>query len=855
MAPEPKTRSWMLKLTAGVIACSIVLSWVVGWTAVRAAEQTKTLAQVSETKQAPPAPVAIPASEIIPRAEQTLRTLQETRFQIAADSEAVLNSIQRDIAAFAEKSDRRWQDETEMITKLRSLQRLNDVLRGWSLEQSQLDGWDRALSRRSQILVTQENDIGQIFETWQATRTAGKQRALPKIALQKVAEVLRETDAVRVLIRDDMAKLLNLQNQLANRREILAKIRNDIDKAREESGRSLFVLDSLPLWEALFRTEARDVVIMQTLQSSQRFVEDLQEFSQKYGDRMVWHTVCFLALVVLLHFLRRGLTTEAAERLGDSAAIFFLDRPLATSFLLALLVLPLFYPGATAAVLRIATLPTVIPIISLLPGLLPKIFRRWAYMLLVMYVLDFLRYLMPADWFLTRMLLLMIATGGCVGLGVFLRSRAAELSILGSRGRLVLLAVRLGLFLFAVSSVSNLVGNMTLAEILISTSVRTTYAAALIFAGAQLLLTLTVVGLQSQPARWLRSVRNHGELIALRCRALIRIVAIIFWAGVSLNIVGVLGDFSAAGASFLQLRWKVGAAEISIQDVAVFFAVLLGAVIFSRMLRFALTEEILPRSRLPRGVPGAVDVLSRYGILLLGFFIALAAAGVDLSKVTLLVSALGVGIGFGLQNVVNNFVSGLILVFEHPVQVGDFVEVGTIFGEVRKIGFRASVLRTPDGAEVIIPNGELVGTKFTNWSLTDRLRRINISVGVAYGTDPNRVIDILLGIARKHPAVLAEPAPLAVFDRFGDSALRFSLLCWSFVDNFFVAQSELTIAINNAFKEAGIQIPFPQQDVHVHWPDGPGGATDPTKELKRESQNKSDENRAFVSATESLARK
>jgi potassium efflux system protein len=136
---------------------------------------------------------------------------------------------------------------------------------------------------------------------------------------------------------------------------------------------------------------------------------------------------------------------------------------------------------------------------------------------------------------------------------------------------------------------------------------------------------------------------------------------------------------------------------------------------------------------------------------------------------------------------VNNFVSGLILVFEHPVQVGDFVEVGTIFGEVRKIGFRASVLRTPDGADVIVPNSELIGSKVINWSLFDRLRRINISVGVAYGTDPNRVLDILLGIARKHPAVLAEPAPLAVFDRFGDSALflrcfaglssiRFSLL-------------------------------------------------------------------------------
>jgi small-conductance mechanosensitive channel len=324
----------------------------------------------------------------------------------------------------------------------------------------------------------------------------------------------------------------------------------------------------------------------------------------------------------------------------------------------------------------------------------------------------------------------------------------------------------------------------------------------------------------------LRSVRRHGEWITLRCRALIRFVAIIFWVVICLNLIGVLGDISAAAADFLQLRWKLGAAEISIGNVAVFIAVIVSFLIFSRLLRFVLTEEVLPRIPLPRGVPGAVDVLSRYGVLLLGFFIALAAAGVDLSKVTLLVSALGVGIGFGLQNVVNNFVSGLILVFEHPVQVGDIVEVGNTSGEVRKIGFRASVLRTADGAEVIIPNGEMVGNRFSNWSLSDRLRRITIPVTVAYGTDPNRVIEILLAVARKNPAVLADPAPLAVFDRFGESALNFTLLCWSFVDNFFLARSELTIAVNNAFKEAGINIPFPQQDVHVHWSDGQGAISE-----------------------------
>ena len=314
--PEHKWRSRLLKLPGCLGGWSIVLLCLFGSTMGRAAEPPKTPTPTSETKQAPPAPVAIPASEVIPRGEQTLRSLQETRFQIAAESDAALNSLQKDIADFAEKSDRRWQAEVETIKRLRSLQRLNDVLRAWSLEQSQLDGWDRALSRRSQVLVNQENDISQIFDTWQATRAAGKEQGFPKLALQKVAEVLREADAVRGLIRDNMAKLLNLQSQLANRRDFLGKIRNDINKARDETGRQLLVLDSLPLWEALFHSEARDVVVLQAVQSSQRFVEDLQAFIQKYGDRILWHVVVFLAMGVSIYYLRRGLTSEAVERLG-----------------------------------------------------------------------------------------------------------------------------------------------------------------------------------------------------------------------------------------------------------------------------------------------------------------------------------------------------------------------------------------------------------------------------------------------------------------------------------------------------------------------------------------------------------
>jgi small-conductance mechanosensitive channel len=764
--------------------------------------------------------------------------------------------MQKEISAFAEKSDRRWQNDAgAALGQVKSLQRLNDLLREWGLEQSQLDAWDRRLFGQSQILVAQEKEVARIVETWQATRAAGKQQALPKVALSKIDEVLREADAVHNLIRDGMAKLLDLQNQLANRRDILKRIHDDLERAREESSRDLFVLDSLPLWEAVSRFQAQDVNMAEAVQSARRLIDDWHEFRGDYGDRILWHVLLFLSMIVLFHVLRRGTTPEAVERLGGSSASFLLGRPSEMSFLLALVAMPLIYPEAPARILRIAIFPSVIPLIRLLPRLLPRMFRSWVYVLAALYILDFLRNLLPHDWLLTRVLLLVISTGGCAAFGFFSHTQGAELSASGFRERLTLLAVRVALFLFAASVLSNLAGNLTLAEFLVATPVRITYAAALIYAGAQLLLTLTAVALQSRSARRLRSVRVETELFASRCRTFIRIAALVFWAVVTLNMIGVLSDVWAAGAALLQWRWKLGAAEISVQDLAVFFTVCLGAFIFSRMLRFVLTEEVFPRIRLPRGVPGAVDVLSRYGIMLLGFFIALAAAGVDLSKITLLISALGVGIGFGLQPVVNNFVSGLILVFEHPVQAGDFVEVGPIFGQVRKIGFRASVLRTPDGADVIIPNGELVGAKFVNWSLSDRLRRINISVGAAYGTDPDRVISILLEIARKHPAVLAEPAPLAVFDRFGDSALNFTLFCWSYVDNFFIIRSELTIAINNAFKEAGIQIPLPQQDVHVHW-SGEGGTTaGPVEASTDADQTQSGEARRLVSAKTALAQK
>src|SRR5262244_456728 len=174
-----------------------------------------------------------------------------------------------------------------------------------------------------------------------------------------------------------------------------------------------------------------------------------------------------------------------------------------------------------------------------------------------------------------------------------------------------------------------------------------------------------------------------------------------------------------------------------------------------------------------RGISYAISSLLNYVILTLGFLLALGAIGLDLTKVTILAGAFGVGIGFGLQTIVNNFVSGLLVLFERRIEVGDAVKVGDVEGRVQQLGMRACTVRTWEGAEVIVPNATLIADKVTNWTLSDRRRRIDVPIGVAYGTAPDKVIELLLGVARANPQVLSDPSPVALFRGFGESALRF----------------------------------------------------------------------------------
>jgi small-conductance mechanosensitive channel len=212
--------------------------------------------------------------------------------------------------------------------------------------------------------------------------------------------------------------------------------------------------------------------------------------------------------------------------------------------------------------------------------------------------------------------------------------------------------------------------------------------------------------------------------------------------------------------------------------------------------------------------------------------------------VTVLAGALGVGIGFGLQSIVNNFVSGLILLFERPIHVGDSIEFGDLAGEVRRIGMRTSTVHTWRGADIIVPNSLLTSEKVTNWTLSDRLRRIDLPVGVNYGARPSEVIRILESVSAAHPDVLKHPSPQGLFVGYGDSSINFELRSWT--DQFADwprIRSELAMAVYDAVFSAGMTFPFPQRDVHVLQDSGPGRNSAPDEGISSASveEKKSDD--------------
>jgi len=278
----------------------------------------------------------------------------------------------------------------------------------------------------------------------------------------------------------------------------------------------------------------------------------------------------------------------------------------------------------------------------------------------------------------------------------------------------------------------------------------------------------------------------------------------------------VLGIKISTEFAWLNKGITIGKAKITILNVCyvIIFLLLIGYI--SKIIRKALQDEVLPRTRLDIGARASLVNVVVYSLWVLAIYTGINILGIDLSSLAFMAGALGIGIGFGLQNIVNNFISGIILLFDPSIQVGDMVQIGEDWGTVNRINIRTTIVQTFDNAALIIPNSQMLSNRVTNWSYKDPKVRRQVDVGVAYGSDVQLVRKVLLEIIHDMPDIMDDPAPRVDFSDFADSALIFRIRFWITSPEFWLtAPTELRFRIDEEFKKHGIEIAFPQQDIHI----------------------------------------
>jgi len=338
--------------------------------------------------------------------------------------------------------------------------------------------------------------------------------------------------------------------------------------------------------------------------------------------------------------------------------------------------------------------------------------------------------------------------------------------------------------------------------------------------------------------------KENTEVILRRMMSLVQLL---IWSFIFANILvdwGIYNLPSEAIQGLLALGFTAGSKKITLGLVLAAVAILYGSFLVSWAVQAVFMEEVLSRRQVDLGVRMSMARLVHYVLVLVGFMIALSALGFDLKNITILGGALGIGIGFGLQTVVSNFVCGLILLFERPLKVGDVIELGGQTGMVKKLGLRATVVQTFDQAEVVVPNTDLISNQVTNWTLADRRIRFTIPVGVAYGSDIALVMKTLAEIAKENPRVLKDPAPQVLFSALGASSLDFDFRVWlSDYNDRRRVQSELLVEIDRRCRELKIEIPFPQSDLHLRSVDQSAAASLQTSGIRaRPAASGSNEN-------------
>ncbi len=806
----------LIRFPLGTLVIAFVVSFLFMSAVVAQAAEQKT--QTPQKVPAPQASAAIPIAEVATRATEVSNLLRSLNTLLAPSPH--IETIQKQLPDISRDIALGLSDTRKVLQQLPTLAILQSAQQLWEKRQIEMTHWLNLLSQRTTDLQAALNKLADLQKTWIQTRNAAEASGAPEPILQQIDATITAIEAVRTPMQSQGSAMLDLQSRVSQEVELCGTALAEIGQAQQKAVGGFLKRESFPIWKAelwvLMRNEGwgrvRQIVAGQWV--------DIEQYIHDSSKGMPLHVGLFVLLVILLCVMRRQVHRWATPGKGPDPVTKVFDRPFSAALVITLFVATSPNLPTPVTVRQLFSVLELAPIIRLTQPVVNPLIVVGLYVLGGLFALNTAREAFAGAPFIDQTIILievlagMVVLGWALTLGNLRRSNEHAKTLARLAG--IRVTASLILLIFAACGVTGALGYMRLARLLTTTLIGGSALVLALFAYVRVIVGVVAFALRVWPFRLLQMVQHHRELLERRTYRVFIWLAIVAWLMRVLDYVGLFEPSLSLGKAILAAKLERGAISISVEDILAFFLTVWVAYLLSAFIRFVLQEDVYPRMRIAPGLSYAISSLLRYVFIALGFVVGLGVLGVNLSKVTVLAGAFGVGIGFGLQSIVNNFVSGLILLFERPVHVGDTVEIGNLLGEVRRIGIRSSIVRTWQGSDIIVPNSQLVTEQVTNWTLSDQLRRIDLPVGVNYSSEPKKVIEVMETVARAHPKVLQHPPPQCLFVGYGDSSINFELRAWTDqFEKWVQTRSELAVALYDAVHAAGMSFPFPQREVRL----------------------------------------
>lgn len=722
-----------------------------------------------------------------------------------------LSNLSKQEEALAEASEQ-FKKVTEEIKSLGSpddwyVDRLVHYINQFTQARQSLDGMQQKLASRQQEVEKIREQARKDKEFWNAWGAELKRQDIkvPQKTLTQVKKLLGQLD---VSLKKTTAQLLQLQEKVGTFYRKVSATGDDLSQSLDKLRKATFRKNAYSFGSTKFYGQFTPDLRVQ----AKAGLTAALTFDKSYLKENGW----LLGLMVAAFLLVAGLLRHYQSTLQDADEWHFILRsPWAAASFFAIIVFWVWFPAPPPLFRFIFIALSAISATTLAISLLENRRQVWVLSLAAAVIIltsTFRLIALPQPLF--RLYIALLAV---IFIPLLIQQVLQSKKLRSDReGRFFRTLMRLTVVVLAVSLIGQIAGYMNFSAWLIQASFET----GMVFLFAKMAVMLMSGGIDLGNGLLVQSGQpffiEFGTELAVRLKRLLQFLIYGFSLFYLLPVWRLFANMTESWNYFSQLTIQFGTFNLSIQMLVSAIIAFYLSLQVSWISQGVSDAQILTRHAVDRGVRDAVKKLIHYAIMLIGFLLALSMLGLNLQHFVVVLGAFGVGIGFGLQDIVNNFLSGLILLFERPIKVGDEVQIDEEHGVVLRIGLRSTVVKSFNEAEMIVPNSQMISQKVTNWTLTNRRVRIVLPVGVAYGSNLEKILAILTEVSEDHPLVLKKPKAIPLFIQFGSSSLDFELRVWiSNVSNRLEVKNDLLLAIDRRFREEGIEIPFPQHDLHL----------------------------------------